>query len=147
VGCVTHPQQKTQNRKHIPSSQTNCNELLKPRRGKQEPVKRNIQHRFKKYSKISLCSGFQMKPTEHLCASTSRLKGSFRGRISKMKRTPRDRQPQSLGALREFPNSSQMETQPSGKGVGPPTVLTAVVLGKFNPFSQPWTWICAGCTN
>lgn len=76
--CVTNPQQKSQNMKHIPPSQINCNELLNPRRGKQEPLKRNIQHRFKKCSKISLCSGFHMKPIEHLYASTSTLKGSFR---------------------------------------------------------------------
>lgn len=102
-------------RGNISPSQINWNELLNPRRGRQKPVKGNLQHRFKIFSKISLTIGFQMKPTEHLCARTSSVKGSFREVRSKMKWTPRARQPQGLGVLWEFHNSPQMEMQPSGK--------------------------------
>lgn len=90
---------------------------------------------------------FWMKPLEQLWATTSALKGSFREITSKRKWTPGDRQPPSCGALWEFPNSSQMEPQPSGKGEGPPTVLTPVVFEKINSFSQPWTETWAGCTD
>lgn len=136
---VTNAQQKSQNRKHIPPSQINCCELLNPRREKQDPWKRNIQHRFRK------CTGMQIKPTEHFCASTSTLEGSFRERTSKMEWTPRNRQSQNLGVLWEIPNPSQMETQPRGKEVGHWTVLTAVVSGNINPFRQSWTQIGAAC--
>lgn len=136
---VTNPHQKGQNRKHIPLSQINCYELLNPRREKQDPWKRNIQHSFTK------CTGMQMKPSKHLCASTSTLKGSFRERSSKMEWTPRNRQSQNIGVLWEIPNPSQMETQPWGKGVGHQPVLTAAVSENINPFSQPWTQTGAAC--
>lgn len=117
-------------RGNISPSQINWNELLIPRRGRQKPVKGNLQHRFNIFSKISLSTVFQMKPREHLCARTSSVKGSFREVSSKMKWTPRVRQPRSLGVLWEIHNSPQMEMQPSGeKGRAPNSSYTYGHIG------------------